>query len=96
MRRYFSLVLIHANILQKKGLVYQKKRKKELIEKAELAEFVQTRQYIYQLIDILDAYLQKRESGCNPMVMAYIENEINNIVRKIEQLQGTKHIDLAI
>ena len=72
------------------------KRKKELIEKAELAEFVQTRQYIYQLIDILDAYLQKRESGCNPMVMAYIENEINNIVRKIEQLQGTKHIDLAI
>ncbi len=30
------------------------------------------------------------------MVMAYIENEINNIVRKIEQLQGTKHIDLAI
>ena len=46
--------------------------------------------------EILDAYLQKRESGCNPMVMAYIENEINNIVRKIEQLQGTKHIDLAI
>ena len=40
--------------------------------------------------------MQKRESGCNPMVMAYIENEINNIVRKIEQLQGTKHIDLAI
>lgn len=74
----------------------EEKRKKELIEKAELAEFVQTRQYIYQLIDILDAYLQKRESGCNPMVMAYIENEINNIVRKIEQLQGTKHIDLAI
>lgn len=72
------------------------RRRQELIDKAEMEEFIATRQYIFQLINLLDSYLDKRERGCNAGVMTYIEIEIDNIVRKIERLQGTNHIDLAV
>lgn len=72
------------------------KRKQELIGKAELEEFVATRQYIFQLINLLDSYLDKKERGCNLGVMTYMEIEIDKIVQKIEQLQGTSHIDLVV
>lgn len=70
------------------------KRKNELSQKAQMEENLQTRQYIFQLINLLDSYLQKREQGCHPGVLTYIECEINTIVTTIEQLQGTSHIDV--
>lgn len=72
------------------------KRKQELLHKIEMEEYMATRQYIFQLIDLLDSYLDKRERGCNNGVMVYVEAEIDTIIRKIEQLQGTKHIDIAV
>lgn len=66
------------------------KKKKGLIKKAELVKSEQTRQYIYSLIDILDIYLRKMDSGCNPIVMTYIENEINNIIKKMELIIANK------
>lgn len=70
------------------------KQKNELSKKAQMEENLQTRQYIFQLINLLDSYLQKREQGCHPGVLTYIECEINTIVTTIEQLQGTSHIDV--
>ena len=72
------------------------KRKQELLDKVEMEEYMATRQYIFQLINLLDSYLDKRERGCNNGVMIYIEAEIDTIIRKIEQLQGTNHIDIAV
>lgn len=40
--------------------------------------------------------MRQKKSGRNPMLMPYVENEIDYIVRKIEALQGTNHIGLTI
>lgn len=72
------------------------KRRQELVDKASQAEYMETRQQIFQLINLLDSYLDKRERGCNHGVRVYIENEIDTITRTIEQLQGTTHIDIAV
>lgn len=72
------------------------KRKQELISKVEMEADIATRQYIFQLINLLDSYLTKREQGYNNGVSTYIENEIDIIIRKIEKLQGTDHIDVVV
>lgn len=72
------------------------KRRQELLNKAELEEYIATRQSIYQLITLLDSYLEKRERGYRNGISVYIEAEIDNIIRKIEQLQGTDHINTTV
>lgn len=72
------------------------KKKQELLHIVEMEEYMVTRQYVFQLINLLDSYLDKRERGCNNGVMVYIEAEIDSIIRTIEQLQGTEHIDIAV
>lgn len=70
------------------------RRKNELTQRAQMEADLEMRQYIFELINLLDSYLQKREQGCHPGVLSYIECEINTIVTTIEQLQGTSHIDV--
>lgn len=71
------------------------RRKAELTQKAQMEADLQTRQYIFHLIELLDSYLQKKERGCcHPGVLSYIEYEIDKLVTTIERLQGTTHIDI--
>lgn len=72
------------------------KRKQELLDKAEMEKYMETRRYIHELISLLESYLDKRERGYNNVIKPYIETEIDFIIRKIEQLQGTDHIDIAV
>lgn len=69
--------------------------KKELLDIASQEEYMATRQEVFQLITLLESYLDKKKHGCDSRIMRYVEIEIDHIVRKIEQLQGTSHIDIV-
>lgn len=73
-----------------------KKRKQELLDKSNQEEYMKTKQHIFQLITLLEKYLDKKEQACDKRIMNYIEIEIDDIMHKIEQLQGTNHINIAV
>lgn len=73
-----------------------KSKREELLEKAESERFLRVRKEIFELITILDRYLDKKEKGLRPEVGIYLEHEIHVLVERIEKLQGTEHVDVAV
>lgn len=74
------------------GDLQELRLKKAELERQANQSFLEEREMIFRLIQLLDRYDNMVSS--NSRFTPYIMEEIQTIVRKIEELQGTKHIDI--
>lgn len=75
---------------------YEKKKAQIETEIASSQLFEQRRHEIFSLIKLLDYYTNQKNNQPNNATLSYIEREILIIVERIEQLQGTEHIDYLV
>lgn len=71
-------------------------RRREIESKAEVDRKFQDNEKIRRLIDQLDSVLDRRAAGGNPVTDYYLHNQMLKLMNEIEELQGTRHIDIAI
>ena len=71
-------------------------RRREIERRAEADRKFQDNEKIMRLIDQLDSVLERKAAGGNAMTDYYLHNQMLKLMKEIEELQGTKHIDVAI
>lgn len=75
---------------------YERKKAELQLEMTSNQLFMQRREEIFRLIEMLDYYMKQKNNQSNINTLPYIETEILIIIEKIEKLQGSKHINLVV
>lgn len=71
-------------------------KRREIAARAETDRIVRNNETVMRLIDQLDSVLARKAAGGNAATNYYLQSQILLLMEQIEELQGTKHIDVAV